>query len=97
MYASVNALSKSEFRKAVQSQLPVVLWSPVMGVPAVEGTAHVEGPWPGTKVPQCLGVKCRRGCMGCADCAGTERVRMCAPKSWHAEVVVRDMMIVEVH
>lgn len=45
MYASMNFMTKSELRKAVQEQRPVVLVSPTLGAVAVNGREYVEGPW----------------------------------------------------
>ena len=86
MFASTNFLSKSAFRQAALNGLPVVLWSPMMGVPAVNGTARVEGPWPGTRPP----VECVRG----KDRRQHTRQRVVG---WHADVVVSEMRILEVH
>jgi len=88
MYASMNCLSKSAFRKAVLEQgLPVVLWHPELAIPAINGPHRVEGPWPGTRPP--------------VEEIRTRGERRTHPRqkllTWHADVVVRDMRIVEVH
>jgi hypothetical protein len=87
MFASMNFLSKSAFRRAVLlEQVPVVLWSPVQGVPAINGPVRVTGPWPGTRPP----VEEIRG----KDRRAHQRERVVG---WHADVVVSEMRIVEVH
>jgi hypothetical protein len=48
MYTSVNFTTKVEFRRAVKAGLPITLYSPALGCPAVRGRAQAEGPWPGT-------------------------------------------------
>jgi hypothetical protein len=45
MFASIDFATKSDFRQAVKAGLPIVAYSPVMGMPAVNGRATVEGPW----------------------------------------------------
>ena len=44
-YASVNFLRSAAFAKAVRDGVPVVLFNPELGVPAVEGEVTVVGPW----------------------------------------------------
>ena len=108
MYASTNFLSLSELRNAVALCQPVVLWSPAMGVPAIEGRALVEGPWPGTVLQRCstcavhahahARTAARPGAQGlCAACPGTDKVTLRRPRGWHAEVMVRDMTIMAVY
>jgi hypothetical protein len=45
MFCSTNYLTKSEFRRAVQQGAPVVLYSPILETPAINGPSHVCGPW----------------------------------------------------
>lgn len=86
MFCSSNFLSKSAFRRAVlQEQAPVVLWSPIQGVPAINGPVRVTGPWPGTRPP-----------VEEITYHGQPKQRE-KLKPWHADVVVREMQIVEVH
>ena len=87
MYASVNFLSKSQLRQAVAAAEPVILYSPAIPMPAVNGLAYVEGPWPGTKPPvEDIPNPREHGRL-------RPRVRV---KAWHAEVRVEDMRIVAV-
>ena len=88
MYASMNFITKSELRKAVLKQLPVVLISPELGAVAVNGRERVEGPWPGTRPPleEIRAKRCRGG-----KTKLRERV-----KPWHADVLCQDARIVEV-
>jgi len=87
MYASVNYLSKSALRRAVAAGEPVVLYSPVMGMPAVNNRERVEGPWPGTKPPvEDIPNPRNHGLMH-----PRQRVKL-----WRAEVLVEDMHVVEV-
>ncbi len=81
MYASIDFATKKDFCLAVQQGLPIALYSPTLGMPAINGTATVYGPWPN-----------RRPCIGPAD---AKRGRKIA--EWKARVVVRDMRVVEVH
>ena len=87
MYASVNFIRKSDFRAAVRAGLPVVLYSPEMAVPAVNNLERVEGPWPGTAAPV-------------EEIRDSKHRRRMKPRErvvpWHAEVLVRDMRVVEV-
>jgi len=87
MYASVNCLSKSEFCRLVSAGVPVVLYSPIIPMPAVNGLERVEGPWPGT-VPPVEDIPNPRDH---GRLHPRQRVR-----PWHAEVRVRDMFVVEV-
>ncbi len=54
MYASIDFATKTDFRRAVKQGLPFVLYSPTLGMPAVDGTVTVEGPWPKTFAPAVL-------------------------------------------
>jgi len=45
MYSSCNFLTKSDFRRAVSQGAPVVLYSPILETPAINGLAYVTGPW----------------------------------------------------
>ena len=69
-FASTNFSSKRELRQAVAAGIPVVLWAPIAGMPAITGRIRCCGPWPDSQV-------CVRG-------------------GWRADVVVKDMRIVEV-
>lgn len=86
MYASTDFPTKKAFRAAVRRGEPIVLYSPELGMPAVNGKATVEGPWPGltaTPEPFVFGPLTRR-----------------QPKAllgWQARVTVRDMRVVTVH
>ena len=71
MFSSLNCKTKSEFRAAVAAGVPIMLWSPIMEMPAITGRARCQGPWPDSEARQ-------RG-------------------GWHADVVVKDARIVEVH
>jgi hypothetical protein len=88
-FASMNFLRKTDFKRAVQTGLPVVVYSPVQTMPAINGPARVEGPWPGTKPPV----------DEVTAYSGGQRIKKPRERvtSWHADVVVRDMRIVEVH
>lgn len=83
MYASMDFATKKDFRAAVKQGLPIVCYSPVMGMPAINGMETVEGPWP-----------MRRGT--CQDgCEVEHRSRRFS--AWKARVEVRDMRVVAVH
>lgn len=45
MYASVDFRSKRDFQRAVLQGQQVLLYSPQLGVPAVNGAETVTGPW----------------------------------------------------
>lgn len=45
MYASIDFATKRDFRRAVKEGLSVLLYSPTLGMPAVNGRVLVEGPW----------------------------------------------------
>lgn len=45
MYASIDFATKTAFRAAVRRGDPVVLYSPILGTPAVNGRETVVGPW----------------------------------------------------
>ncbi len=45
MYASIDFTTKNDFRQAVKQGAPIVLYSPVQGMPAINGKVRVEGPW----------------------------------------------------
>jgi hypothetical protein len=100
MYASTNFLSKSAFAKAVVAGKPIILYSPTMLIPAINGMERVEGPWPGTKPPVELIPDTGHSANGIVvnDAQG-RRMRM-KPREcvmpWHAEVRVEDMRVVEV-
>jgi len=83
----MNFLSKSQLRQAVQAGLPVILYSPIMGMPAVNNLERVEGPWPGTPVP----VEVIPDSKHSNRPKPRQRI-----KPWHAEVLVEDMRIVAV-
>ena len=100
-FASLNFLSKSAFKRAVADGLPIVLFSPDLKLPAVNGPARVEGPWPRTAAP-----------IEDLPCAETRRFatptahrapdgKLVKPrervKPWYADVEVRDMRVTIVH
>ena len=96
MYASVNFLTKSEFRQAVERRDPILLYNPEQGVPAILGRVRVEGPWPGTR-PPVEEIPVTR-----TQCGVWNEQRQCWVKlrklvrPWHADVLVREMSVVEV-
>lgn len=45
MYASTDFRTKREFCRAVAEGQPIILYSPVMQMPAINGPAMVTGPW----------------------------------------------------
>ncbi len=86
MYTSIDFATKKDFRLAIEQGLPVVLYSPELGMPAVNGPATVFGPWPLTRTPKqepLIGPKERRSARGA--------------RGWMAHVEVRDMRVVAVH
>jgi hypothetical protein len=86
MYASTDFATKKDFRRAVLSGTPIVLYSPVMGTVAVNGQETVTGPWPIRREPKMeplIGPKERRDSRGAT--------------AWTARVEVRDMLVVAVH
>ncbi len=86
MYASTDFATKREFRRAVQQGLPVILYSPTLGTPAINGKATVTGPWPTTptrKYEPLIGPKERRNSRGAT--------------TWIAQAEVRDMRAVAVY
>ena len=85
MYASMNFLTKSALRQAIAAGSPVVLYSPVLEMPAINGCTRCEGPWPGTP-PPVEDIRDQHG-----RTKPRERVL-----SWHAEVRVKDMRVVAV-
>ena len=87
-FASINFLRKNDFKQAVQAGQSVVLYSPTQAMPAINGPARVEGPWPGTR-PPIDAVTAYRG----GHSVKKPRERLV---SWHADVWVRDMRIVAV-
>lgn len=87
MYASVNFLSKSHLRRAVAAGELVILYSPAIPMPAVNGLERVEGPWPGTVTP----VEDIPNPRDHGRLHPRQRI-----KPWHAEVRVQDMRVVEV-
>ncbi len=44
-YASQNFKRKSALKRAVRDGLPVVLFNPLIAMPAVNGEVVVRGPW----------------------------------------------------
>ena len=101
-FASCNFLSKSAFRKAVADGLPVVLFSPELKLPAINGPAIVVGPWERTAAPiEDIEVP-RRVAVDHSDVRRTkdgkhyvrQRQRL---NVWRAEVEVRDMRVVAIH
>jgi hypothetical protein len=100
-FSSLNFLSKSAFRKAVADGLPVVLFSPDTKLPAINGPAIVEGPWPRTAAPVEDIEVSRRAARGREGAHLSEDgKRYLKPRqklnSWRAEVEVRDMRVVAV-
>jgi hypothetical protein len=45
MYASMDFRSKRDFCRAVKQGLPIVVYSPELGTPAINGRETVTGPW----------------------------------------------------
>ena len=86
--SSTNFLRKSELRRAALSGMPIVLYSPEQAMPAINGVMRVVGPWPGTR-PPVEDIKDYRSSCRCTK--PRERVT-----PWHADVVVREMQIMEV-
>lgn len=84
MYVSMNFLSKRAFVEAVERRLPLVVYSPVMEMPAINGEVHVEGPWPKTPVPVEV-IK-----------HGREEHERKKLRGWRARVRVQNMEVVEV-
>ena len=95
MYLNLNFTTKSELRQAVAAGLPIILYSPVQGMPAITGRVRAEGPWPGT-IPPVEMVKTHNALRGVRN----ERGALVKPreqlKPWHAEVEVHDMQVVRV-
>lgn len=87
MYSSVDFATKSDFRRAIRDGLSVVLYSPQLGTPAINGRETVHGPWPAmSRTPKqepLIGPK--------------ERRSRCGATAWTAHVEVRDMRVVAVH
>lgn len=85
MYTSIDFATKSEFRQAVQQHQPVVVYSPNLGMPAINGIVTVTGPWPVKTLPA----------PGDATPAYQRRQRI--HPAWTARVEVKDMVVVAVH
>jgi hypothetical protein len=86
--SSMNFLRKNDFRRAALSGAPIILFDPSNQFPAVNGHALVTGPWPRT-APPVEELTTYYG--GRKIIKQRERVI-----PWHADVVVREMQIVEV-
>ena len=86
--SSMNFLRKSDFRHAVLSGAPVILFDPSNQFPAINGHALVAGPWPHT-APPVEELTTYHG--GRKIIKQRERVI-----PWHADVVVNEMRIVGV-
>ena len=50
VFSSVNFANKGELKRAVAAGAPIMLWSPVMEMPAITGKVRCTGPWPETGV-----------------------------------------------
>jgi len=87
MFCSTNFVTKSQLQQAVESGEPVILYSPTLGVPAVNGTETVEGPWPAAE----RGHKLREP----RNKRDTSEV-LVPIKGWRAKVQVRDMRVTAV-
>jgi hypothetical protein len=89
VFSSTNFATKGELKRAIAAGLPVILWSPIAGMPAITGCVQCQGPWPGS-TPQRTILPRRKG----------EEPQL--PKhplrisSWTAYVTVKDMRVVEV-
>jgi hypothetical protein len=106
VYASIDFATKIEFLRAVRDGQPIVLYSPSLGMPAVNGTVHITGPWPlrdraasAEEVQAAL----EQGSTALALAEETSRggrkrmVRSARGKrlrQWTAEVMVKDMNVV---
>ena len=44
-FSSTNFSTKRELKQAVAAGLPVVLWAPIAGMPAITGRIRCCGPW----------------------------------------------------
>jgi hypothetical protein len=100
MYASINFLSKSALVRAVAAGEPIILYSPTMLVPAINGMERVEGPWPGTKPPVELIPDTKHSVNGIVVNDAQGRCMRMKPREcvmpWHAEVRVQDMRVTDV-
>lgn len=87
MYASIDFATKKDFCLAVREGQPFLLYSPMLGIPAVNGTVTVVGPWPSPIVrpltEPMIGPK--------------EKRHGRSVPAWTARVEVRDMRVVAVH
>ena len=45
MYASIDFKSKHDFKQAVLEGQSIILYSPQLGMPAINGKETVTGPW----------------------------------------------------
>jgi len=82
MYASIDFATKRDFRQAVKQGATIVAYSPTMGMPAINGGAWVDGPWP-------IGMS--------AESDVSTIVRNRRLPTWKARVDVKDMRVVAVH
>lgn len=87
MYASMDFATKGEFRQAVKQGMAVVAYSPIMGMPVVNGNATVFGPW-----PMHTAFECNEPVFG-----PQLPPRHCKIRGWQARVEVKDMRVVAVH
>ena len=87
MYASIDFATKKDFRLAVQQGCPMMLFSPTLGMPAVNGKVTVMGPWPGISStpapPPPYGPQLQN-----------RKKKLC---TWKARAVVKDGRVVQVH
>ena len=89
VFSSINFATKTELRRAVAAGVSVVLWSPIAGVPAINGRVRCNGPWPGTTPPRTVVPK-RKG-----EEPQIPKYQL-RTKTWKADVTVKDMRITEV-
>jgi hypothetical protein len=46
VFSSMNFSSKGDLKRAVAAGMPIMLWSPVLQMPAITGKVRCTGPWP---------------------------------------------------
>jgi hypothetical protein len=97
--ASMNFLTRSAFCRAVKEGAPIVLFNTEHQVPAINGPHRVVGPWPRTAAPVEDIPVCGAGRFS-ALARRDEQGRLIKARervlSWHVDVRVEDMRVVEV-